>query len=58
MFCQRSVTETGAVYNYFDEQSWTYLSGDTSREQGVHGRCDLLCPEVLFCGPKCVGWSQ
>ena len=35
---------------YFDEQSLTYLSG----ERGVHVRCDLLCPGVFFCGPKCV----
>ena len=43
---------------YFDERSRTYLSGDTSREQGVHVRCDLLCPGVLFGGPKCLGWIQ
>ena len=48
--------ETGAV-DYFEE-SLIYLSGDTSREQGVHVRCDMLRPGVLFCGSKCVCWSQ
>ena len=33
---------------YFNEQSLMYLSGDTSREQGVHVRCDLLCPGVIL----------
>ena len=35
-----------------------YLSENTGREQGVHVRCDILCPGVLFCGLQCVGWSQ
>ena len=48
--------ETGC--RYFDEESLIYLSGDTSREQGVNVRCDILCPGVSFRGPKCVGWSQ
>ena len=43
---------------YFNEQSLTYLSGGTIREQGVHVRCNLPCPGVLFCGLKCVGRSQ
>ena len=31
---------------YFEEESLIYLKGDISREQGVHVRCDMLCPGV------------